>query len=100
MRGRLAPRFARRSTSPIVLLTSQTLEAEAERAMPVSPFHYLKKPVSELDLAVAIEVAVHKHGVDHRLLARETGVADADCECAWGGLPLRSGGAVADYGDQ
>jgi PAS domain S-box-containing protein len=59
----------RRFGFPIVYLTSQSDDATFARAIATSPHGYLLKPFHELELRIAIEVALRKHEVESQLAA-------------------------------
>ncbi|MBV9949200.1 MAG: hypothetical protein JOZ69_20290 [Myxococcales bacterium] len=52
-------------------LTSYSDELTLARAKKTMPFGYVIKPFSERELRTAIEVALHKHAAEARLLERE-----------------------------
>lgn len=56
---------------PIIYLTSHSDPATLARAIETSPLGYLVKPFKDMELRTAIEVALHKHQLDARLVARE-----------------------------
>jgi two-component system cell cycle sensor histidine kinase/response regulator CckA len=76
LRGRVdgieaARAIRERSESPVVFLTSYSDTATLSRASAARPYGYVLKPFAERDLRVAIELALHKHEVEHTLRARE-----------------------------
>lgn len=52
---------------PLIYLTGQGDEATVERAKLTSPYAYLRKPLNEKDLPVAIEIALAKHHLEQKL---------------------------------
>jgi diguanylate cyclase (GGDEF)-like protein len=56
---------------PIIFLTGHSDEATLERAVTTGPLGYLVKPLQEVELKCAIEVAMHKHRADAALRERE-----------------------------
>jgi PAS domain S-box-containing protein len=56
---------------PIVFLTAHSSDETLRRATLTDPFGYLVKPFRAAELRCAIEVAIRKHGVMHRLQRRE-----------------------------
>ena len=56
---------------PVVYLTAHSDRATLDRAKDTAPFGYLLKPFRGPELAVAIELAVHRHAMDRRLRERE-----------------------------
>ncbi|MBV9947700.1 MAG: PAS domain S-box protein, partial [Myxococcales bacterium] len=56
---------------PVVYLTSYSDELTLARAKKTMPFGYVIKPFSERELRTAIEVALHKHAAEAKLLERE-----------------------------
>ena len=63
---------------PIVFLTSYSESAWFEEAKAAVPYGYLTKPVSERELAVAIELALHRHSVDRKLKASEAALREGE----------------------
>ena len=68
---------------PVIFLTAHADRATLERAKLTGPFSYLVKPIGNVNLANAIEVALYKHRAERELQDRE----------AWLSTVLRS---VAD----
>lgn len=64
-----AARLLRASGVPVVYLTAHSDSATLRRAKESEPFGYLVKPVQEVELRAAIEIALHKHRADRQ--ARE-----------------------------
>ncbi len=56
---------------PVVFLTSHSDEGTLSRAKLAEPYGYLLKPFDERELRTAIEVALHKHGLESQLASRE-----------------------------
>lgn len=56
---------------PIVFLTAYTESATWQRAKKVDPFGYLLKPFEDIDLKIAIEMALYKHATERKLQASE-----------------------------
>jgi len=56
---------------PVVFLTAHADDATIERAKRVEPHGYLMKPVREMELRCAIEVALYRHEMEKRLRERE-----------------------------
>lgn len=54
---------------PVVYLTAHADEKTFERAKLTEPYGYLLKPFDERDLYTAVEIALYKHKVEHRLRA-------------------------------
>jgi PAS domain S-box-containing protein len=52
---------------PVVFLTAHSDQETLGRATGVQPFGYVLKPFHERDLLVAIELALHRHGLEQRL---------------------------------
>jgi two-component system sensor histidine kinase UhpB len=52
---------------PIIYITAYSDEAIVEAAKTTEPFGYLLKPISEKELHIAIELALHKHTGEKRL---------------------------------
>lgn len=68
---------------PVIFLTAHADRATLERAKLTGPFSYLVKPIGNVNLSSAIEVALYKHRTERQLQDRE----------AWLSTVLRS---VAD----
>lgn len=72
MNGTAAASWIRRSFDiPIVYLTAYSTPDQLEHAKISSPYGYLIKPVSERDLLVTLEMALHRHALDRRLKLSE-----------------------------
>jgi two-component system cell cycle sensor histidine kinase/response regulator CckA len=56
---------------PVVYLTANADHATLERAKATGPFGYLVKPIGNVNLASAIEVALYKHRAERELEDRE-----------------------------
>ena len=56
---------------PVIFLTSYSDEQTVDRAKATGPYGYLVKPFREGELRITIEVALHKHSLDHSLAQRE-----------------------------
>jgi two-component system, cell cycle sensor histidine kinase and response regulator CckA len=56
---------------PVVFLTAHSDQSTLERAKRAGPHGYLLKPFDERDLRTTIEVALHKHELELRLINRE-----------------------------
>jgi CheY-like chemotaxis protein len=76
--------------TPIVFLTSETDSAILARAKTVEPHGYLLKPVDKRALRPAIEMALHKHGMEREReeLIGRLQAALAEVEQLQGLLPL------------
>lgn len=57
---------------PVIYLTAFADFATLERAKLTEPYGYLIKPFEERELAITIEMALHKHGMEQRLQESET----------------------------
>jgi PAS domain S-box-containing protein len=66
-----AAEISRTVDVPIVYLTAHSDRATLDRAKRTAPFGYVVKPFQERDLLVAIEMAVHRHGLDRQLKESE-----------------------------
>ncbi|MHC1742547.1 MAG: PAS domain S-box protein [Syntrophobacteraceae bacterium] len=53
---------------PVVFLTAYSEDRTLQRAKTAEPFGYLLKPFNDRELKSTIEMALHKHGVDERLM--------------------------------
>ncbi|HEY3840096.1 MAG TPA: response regulator [Bryobacteraceae bacterium] len=56
---------------PVVYLTAHSDSATLQRAKSAAPFGYILKPFAERDLVVAIEMALHRHGLERRIKESE-----------------------------
>lgn len=56
---------------PVIFLTAHADHATLERAKLTGPFGYLVKPIGNINLSSAIEVALHKHRAERQLQDRE-----------------------------
>ena len=56
---------------PVVYLTAHSDDATLERAKLTVPYGYLMKPVKAAELRSAIEIAIHRHGMERQLRERE-----------------------------
>jgi diguanylate cyclase (GGDEF)-like protein len=56
---------------PVIYLTAYADEATMSRAKLTDPFGYLLKPFEERELQTTIEMALHKHARETRILERE-----------------------------
>lgn len=57
--------------TPVIFLTGFADQETLRRAVAAEPLAYLVKPIKEVELQCAIEVAVHKHRADLELRRRE-----------------------------
>ena len=51
---------------PVIFLTSFSDQATLERASQSEPYGYIVKPFEEHELAIAVEMALYKHGMDKK----------------------------------
>lgn len=49
---------------PVVFLTGRSDDATVERACAVSPYGYVLKPVKDIDLEIAVDMALARHEID------------------------------------
>jgi two-component system, cell cycle sensor histidine kinase and response regulator CckA len=56
---------------PVVFLTAHSDESTLERAKRTAPFGYVLKPFTPRELLVAIDMAMHRHGLEEQLKASE-----------------------------
>ena len=66
-----ASRIRERYDVPVVFLTAYADEATIERAKQAEPYGYLVKPFTDLELAGALEIAIHRHAIDSRVRRSE-----------------------------
>jgi CheY-like chemotaxis protein len=62
-----AEEVRRRFDIPVVFVTAFADEATLDRAKAAGPYGFVVKPFSEVDLRVAIEIAVNKHDLDREI---------------------------------
>jgi len=67
----LAAEVRDRFQLPVVFITAYADKVTLERAKATEPFSYLVKPVSHVNLASAIEIALYKHRIEQELRKRE-----------------------------
>jgi two-component system, cell cycle sensor histidine kinase and response regulator CckA len=60
---------------PMIFLTAFADAETVDRALSIEPFGYVMKPFTERDLRTAIEIAIHKHGLERELRNRERWVS-------------------------
>src|SRR4051812_37196128 len=56
---------------PVIFLTAYADEHTLQRAKVTEPYGYVLKPFEERELHIAMEVALYKHRVEHRLKENE-----------------------------
>lgn len=56
---------------PVVYLTAHSDEATLQRAKDTAPLGYVLKPLQERELQIAVEMALHRHGLERRLRESE-----------------------------
>jgi PAS domain S-box-containing protein len=66
-----ATRLQEKHRAPIVYLTSHSDETALTRAMQTNPFGYILKPFTDRALRTCVEVALVKHELESKLIARE-----------------------------
>jgi two-component system, cell cycle sensor histidine kinase and response regulator CckA len=66
-----AGRLQEKHGTPIVYLTSHSDETTLARAKQTNPFGYIIKPFTDRELRTCIEVALGKHELESKLIARE-----------------------------
>ena len=57
-----------RMNIPVIFLTAFSNENTIERAKTAKPYGYILKPFQDTDLYTAIEIAVHKHRLERKLI--------------------------------
>jgi two-component system cell cycle sensor histidine kinase/response regulator CckA len=60
---------------PVIFLTASDDQADLQRAKHTEPFGYLTKPFRQQDLVSAIEIALYKSQIEHKLKQREAWLA-------------------------
>jgi len=68
---RTAQEILKEQDTPIIFLTSHTDAETIDRATGLSPYGYLFKPIKQIELKVAIDIALSRKGVEERLQASE-----------------------------
>jgi two-component system cell cycle sensor histidine kinase/response regulator CckA len=66
-----AARLQEKHGTPIVYMTSHSDETTLARAKQTNPFGYIIKPFTDRELRTCIEVALGKHELESKLIARE-----------------------------
>lgn len=61
---------------PIIFLTAYSEDTTLQRAKTTEPYGYLVKPLVERDLRIGIEMALHKHQAERRMVERERWFTD------------------------
>lgn len=101
-----AERIRSRFDVPIIYLTGQGDQATVERAKLTGPFAYLRKPLDEKDLPVAVEIALARHHLEQKLrrsnadLERFGYVVSHDLQSPLGNIEEFSKRLVAHLGDR
>ncbi|WP_165694135.1 ATP-binding protein [Teichococcus deserti] len=80
---------------PVVFLTAYADAPTVRRATDTEPFGYLLKPFEELQLATAIEMALHKHAAERKLRASERRYATTLSSIGDGVIATDAGAAVS-----
>jgi AmiR/NasT family two-component response regulator len=65
---RAAEIIRKRYNIPIIFLTAYSNEKTIHRAKTVKPYGYILKPFEETDLFTSIEIAIHKHKIERKLV--------------------------------
>lgn len=63
---------------PIIFLTSYSQDPLIQRAKTTIPYGYLIKPVSQQELVVTIEMALHRHSIDRQLKENEAALRESE----------------------
>lgn len=58
----------KRYNIPVIFLTAYSNEKTIHRAKAAKPYGYILKPFEETDLFTSIEIALHKHRIERRLV--------------------------------
>ncbi|HET7290708.1 MAG TPA: response regulator [Thermodesulfobacteriota bacterium] len=58
----------KRYNIPVIFLTAYSNEKTIHRAKTAKPYGYILKPFEETDLFTSIEIALHKHRIERRLV--------------------------------
>ncbi|MCA9810940.1 MAG: response regulator [Candidatus Dadabacteria bacterium] len=64
-----AERIRRNYSIPIIFLTAFSNEKTLHRAKTAKPYGYILKPFQETDFFTSIEIAIHKHRIERKLVA-------------------------------
>jgi two-component system cell cycle sensor histidine kinase/response regulator CckA len=70
---------------PVIFLTAHATGVFLDRAKRTYPFGYLVKPVRQVDLVSAVEIALYKHDMEQKLKQREAWLATT-LRCAGDGV--------------
>jgi two-component system, cell cycle sensor histidine kinase and response regulator CckA len=70
---------------PVIFLTAHATGVFLDRAKRTYPFGYLVKPVRQVDLVSAVEIALYKHEMEQKLKQREAWLATT-LRCAGDGV--------------
>ncbi len=57
----------RKFHTPVIYLTAYADDTTVERAKITEPFGYILKPFQDRELETSIEIAIYKHGAEHRI---------------------------------
>jgi CheY-like chemotaxis protein len=63
-----AAMIRKRHNIPVIFLTAYSNEKTIQRAKTAKPYGYILKPFEETDLFTSIEIALHKHRIERRLV--------------------------------
>ncbi len=73
----LAEGLRQRHGLPVVYVTAYSDDATLQRAKVSHPFGYIVKPFGTQDLKVAVEIALHNHGLETQLRQREQALRES-----------------------
>ncbi|HKQ31974.1 MAG TPA: response regulator [Thermodesulfobacteriota bacterium] len=63
-----AEMIRKRHSIPVIFLTAYSNEKTIQRAKTAKPYGYILKPFEETDLFTSIEIALHKHRIERKLV--------------------------------
>ncbi len=75
---RTAQEILKTQNIPIIFLTSHTDEETINRATNLSPYGYLFKPIKQIELQVAIDIALSRKAIEMKLQASEARYRSAE----------------------
>jgi len=82
------------SQAPVVYLTAHADHETIQRAKLTEPFGYVLKPIGDGDLRSAVEIAIYKHEMEHRLKTNRAWLAATLGSIAEGVIATDTGGQI------
>jgi len=81
---------------PVIFLTAHANPEVLNRAKLTYPFGYLVKPIRQVDLISAVEIALYKHQMERKLKQREAWLATT-LRCAGDGVVVTDAGGRIEF---